>query len=891
MNWDKSSKKVILFAGRRLWILAWVLLLLALWIAFAPGALAAETEVANLVYFLRFSGDQTDVFNSGESYGFTQWQRIKGSFDDNSAINAAGGGAANGQDDSFAKYIQTISDGKMAIVNYFPQEAADGLSINTYTLHKAKSGNGDSIDVVAEVVAAVNSGALPLPAGLNLNRLDQRYVDNLILVIQGDGGGSIEEEPVLYPHRAVYYPVNTLQGYTCGVFNYNMINSGVLLDSTQRQGVLSHEFLHSMGLPDLYRYSGNGSPVGIWDHMSSVGRWQAYPLAYTRSQMGWLTLDEITESGTYTLKLASLASGTRGYIIRTPLSETEFFVAEYRRKLSTGSLNYGFDTKLTDSGLLLYRVNTGLDEWTNARGEDYVYVFRPGETGVRDAGGNVNKAAITPWETSEYSPTAQGYVTVPAQTGYGSADMSALFDEETIFYSSGQNSGLVFSEISADPAGDSLSFTLTIPDYDKMKLWRKLGGNLTVDCWGVASALSPEGVVYAASSDNSTSQIAVWEYRQGSWQALSSPGKGYDTRLLVWNGELYALYVDNKYSNMYLKCYNGSSWLQVASWPASGYGSQMLSLADGGENLYVCLPASATKLQVYGVEKAAGQYTVTKQAEQTAANSIISPAMGYYNSQLYVAYSEFAWPMGNTQLFVLEGGSFAPVSSVNGVAGQSNVHQMAAGGGKLYLLTGANNAKPTLYSFDGIDWQKEQPLDVTSYVELNLAADSSGPYLGYVTADDSKRARVYYREGTEWKQLHKDVNAPVSLLQLLSDGTSVYAAMTMSSNSGDTLMVYQGDAPAGARQDVFSVSHGSTAGRALVVLPASLELQGRVLVAWYRQGRLLSLGSQQVRLAASSTAHRLEIAAIGPVTDADQLKCFVLDQTYQPLLEPAEWQE
>ena len=54
---------------------------------------------------------------------------------------------------------------------------------------------------------------------------------------------------------------------------------------SSEQGVLIHEFMHSIGYPDLYRSSGAATPVGRWDIMASVSTFVQYPLSYLRSEI------------------------------------------------------------------------------------------------------------------------------------------------------------------------------------------------------------------------------------------------------------------------------------------------------------------------------------------------------------------------------------------------------------------------------------------------------------------------------------------------------------------------------------------------------------------------------------------------------------------------------
>lgn len=115
--------------------------------------------------------------------------------------------------------------------------------------------------------------------------------------------------------------------------------------------------MHSIGYPDLYRSRGTGAPVGGWDIMASVSSFVQYPLSYLRSAIsGWISIDTITQNGTYTLKPSSNSGDNQALILKTPISEKEFFVVEYR-KAGTPYKDQ-LDEKIPGSGLINYRVNT-----------------------------------------------------------------------------------------------------------------------------------------------------------------------------------------------------------------------------------------------------------------------------------------------------------------------------------------------------------------------------------------------------------------------------------------------------------------------------------------------------------------------------------------------------
>lgn len=127
--------------------------------------------------------------------------------------------------------------------------------------------------------------------------------------------------------------------------------------------------------------------------MASVSSFVQYPLSYLRSAIsGWISIDTITQNGTYTLKPSSNSGDNQALILKTPISEKEFFVVEYR-KAGTPYKDQ-LDEKIPGSGLIIYRVNT--EETSNYHGnKDYIYVFRPGETGEGDGNGKLSEAFLS----------------------------------------------------------------------------------------------------------------------------------------------------------------------------------------------------------------------------------------------------------------------------------------------------------------------------------------------------------------------------------------------------------------------------------------------------------------------------------------------------------------
>ena len=90
--------------------------------------------------------------------------------------------------------------------------------------------------------------------------------------------------------------------------------------------VPTHEYLHTLGLKDLYVIGDTSgyTPVGIWDIMATTGGY-SWPLAATREQLGWTSLGEaVTEAGEYTLCTAAAAGTSCGQIAADVAAQNGF---------------------------------------------------------------------------------------------------------------------------------------------------------------------------------------------------------------------------------------------------------------------------------------------------------------------------------------------------------------------------------------------------------------------------------------------------------------------------------------------------------------------------------------------------------------------------------------
>ena len=108
-------------------------------------------------------------------------------------------------------------------------------------------------------------------------------------------------------------------------------------DTTQIMpiGTAAHEFGHALLLPDLYDTQGNTEGIGQWGLMGSGNftspRSPSRMEAWSLNELGWVTLQQLTSSGTYALDPAATAR-TAAYIRPPgPNPRAESFLVENRQ--------------------------------------------------------------------------------------------------------------------------------------------------------------------------------------------------------------------------------------------------------------------------------------------------------------------------------------------------------------------------------------------------------------------------------------------------------------------------------------------------------------------------------------------------------------------------------
>ena len=240
-----------------------------------------------------------------------------------------------------------------------------------------------------------------IPDDLDVDANNDGYVDNVTFLINGSPAGWSD---LLWPHRWSLYLYDAyINGALVDGYNVNMSSGGYF-----NVGVLCHEFGHSLGAPDFYRYYDDSiTPVGDWGLMAwNTSPSPQYPIAWVQHRYyKWIDCPKIDRSGTYQLN-ALTDHENHCYLLESPNSSKEHFVLEYRKHSGL------YDSNLPGNynGILVYRINLDINRnniidtleneggWPiggNADGPpDEVYIYRGG--GTLQTNGNIYAAIYNP---------------------------------------------------------------------------------------------------------------------------------------------------------------------------------------------------------------------------------------------------------------------------------------------------------------------------------------------------------------------------------------------------------------------------------------------------------------------------------------------------------------
>lgn len=727
-------------------------------------AAGSTQEIANMVVFVKYQDDARDIYNAVNIYNsnYSNWQDIKNMYDLDQ--------------DSFSNYITAVTERAVHVTNYFPQERADLKGVQTLVIPR---GDGQGY-IVGQVVKALSDGRISMDT--TVNKLDNRQkgvLDNLTIIIQGNVTDWGEAA-----YRATYAGGGSLNGIR--ILNYNVIPSSSLvsedasLSYRSRQGVIAHEFLHTLGLPDLYRDSGKGDPVGYWDIMASVSGFLQYPLSYMRAREGWIPKKTITQSGEYTLTAASEYGGDKVFVLQTPLSDSELICLEYRRKSTDPNQ---FEYSIPSSGLLMYRVDNKVDGLTNHAGNNYIYVYRPGVTHPEAATDDVG-AKNAALDVSK------------GQTGYGTTDLSADFSQNTLYYSDGSNSGIQISDLKLSADEKRLTFTVTFADYSNSGIWDKLGDGLTGQ-YGEAPDICADpatGTLYAAyaqelpGSVTGATCVRVQSWNGMSWQQVGQTIDNARTpSLAVCSGELYLSYYRST-DNAAVYCrLSGGTWGQIRA-DVAQYPQSMQFVVDGSEiyGAYQGIYGNGVRMVIWDVKSGS---VITDSL--TTAVSFSNPCLVKAGDSFYMVCSEFpgfgaGQSNSSTQVreYNMSTGRWSAVHTIASIF--TNEHCMVKQGQKIYAFSGMTGESSFLTLFDGNSWSSSQIVSIKQFNNASMDVANGQIYLAYYDTA-SRSARLLKGTGSLLEECSDRLGSGLDYLEICSGGDILYAA-TRAENTGSMIV-------------------------------------------------------------------------------------------------------
>jgi len=427
-------------------------------------------ELSNVVIFIYFSDEQKPTSIGSKVDNF------------------------EGQDNSLYDYYNDLTYGKILIDSVFAKENdtiyyayQDVKTRNYYESCYDTTENGERRTLEKELLtAAVNGFNSAMDyLGVNLDKNDNGFVDNISFVVSGSYNATLEKQwsTLMWPHAWDFASILNVSKDSIDVKlnGVKVYHYTLNFFDNLTTGLLCHEFSHILGSPDLYHYKTDNSdiednylPVGNWDLMHYECDTPQYLTAYMREHYIAANSDtlkyiyqtqigQITNTGTFSLKpttMVTSGNANDNIAYKININEYESIWIEYRNKdVST------YDSDLAGSGLIVYRINT--KEYNGKTGNQTavhqstsypyeIYVYRPDASSILDLKTrekeNLNKAYI--------SQSNSKFRSLGKEKDDNSIDDDD-YDSECIFTSDGRNTGIKINLIGE--SDESIQFQITIP--------------------------------------------------------------------------------------------------------------------------------------------------------------------------------------------------------------------------------------------------------------------------------------------------------------------------------------------------------------------------------------------------------------------------------------------
>lgn len=672
------------------------------------------------------------------------------------------------------EYLNRISYGQLRVENMFPQYDSEADEITPYALSKNGAYYAEhESEMITEIIERLNSSG-QLRDNMILDLKDGNQVlDNLTIVVPCDNGNLTS---LFVGHKASYAGGNRVAGSL--VRDYTVVTEGGIYFSQRESGQIVHEFLHTLGYPDLYRgvveaNQKKGMPVALWDIMATQDRRLQYPLAYLRSDItNWFEIPTLTESQTGLSLYAATATteetkDRQALILKTDYSDTEFFVVEYRKKGLIYQNEY--EAGIPGSGLIIYRVNTKY--YTNYTGPpDYIYVFRPNDAyrndGSEEGGGDIYDS---------YLSLESG------RTFYGRSSFSDSLEEGAITYSDGMNSGIVIRNVGSS-AGDQITFDVEFYERDESEYWRlEAQEEERAGTSEAASCMTSDGRLYALLKKGNTA--GLYECINGGFTRLGGAPAGSEYRLEEYGGKLYTAYLDSQ-RIVRLARWNGSSWKELYHSPQAANTINELSMTSDTKGVYLAYQymESMQKTQIFAVRYTSDGISSLGGAVCTSSKYVSNPSIAAENGTIVLMYRE---AFNGNRVYVKRydnfGNSWSDVGSQTLTA---DTGMIRVRDGRVYLLKNGNGSGQNgayLYVYDlkrGKAWEQigENAYTDASVTEMDLCFAGGEPYIAYTAGSQSRVTEVKRLKDDQWVSLGSSlVREDIFGLRLYSYERRLYA--------------------------------------------------------------------------------------------------------------------
>lgn len=399
------------------------------------------------------------------------------------------------------------------------------------------------------------------------------------------------------------------------------------------------------------------------------------------------------------------------------------------------------DSQLPYSGLVCYRVNDALEDNEKSNfNKNYIYVFRPSETGINDAKGDINKALLS----LNYDNGNRSEI--------GNSDENATIKDNALVYTNDINSQI---QVKLTNQGtDYVTFDIVIPEFSKDTTWESLIDNNTKDYFfgdnsDAKNILKLDDSLYFLNGNK------VYSCKDGVYSVLGSKvaNEVNNAKLLLLNNELYVFYADYSSSNagVVLKKYENGEWIEKGRIKTGYSYANAINAVVLNNEIYAVYDLDNKNVKV--VKWNGNSFADVGNLDDI--EYLMAPSMAIYKDDLYVICSDFMKSEGGN-IYKLTDGKFNKVYTINNSA--NHFQKLVVDNNNIYAFTYNTSTNKTIIakSEDGINWDSTS---ISSFEEdlrdISFDVKNGNIYLGVV--NNNKVAKVMQYDNGEWVRLGNNI--------------------------------------------------------------------------------------------------------------------------------------